>query len=205
MYWRLLTNFKFDNILEIGIYQGLTSGLFFDANPDAHVTAIDPVDRLELFYKNYPEYQSQFKFFNQTSQAVNLGSSMYDFILIDGTHDYQLVKDDIVKCLPRLSLNGVLAIDDYKMPGVATAIQDLYDLKTDWVPFLRAEQTEFWHFRGCDRENFLNSLLNDDISKFIFINNVVDQNNNTVCLAKTLGIFTDQTEYFNLALQHYNI
>jgi len=205
IYWRLLNYFKFNKFLEIGIYQGLTTGLMFEANPVAHVIAIDPTDRLALFYKNYPEYQSQFTFINQPSQKVELGDTMYDFILVDGDHSYETVIDDILKCLPRLDTSGVLAIDDYKLPGVAKAIEYLYNLKTDWVPFLRSEQTEFWHHRSCDRGDFLDSLFTDSISKFIFIRNTVDQYNNTICSATTLGIFTDQTEYFDMALQHYNI
>jgi hypothetical protein len=205
IYWRLLNYFKFNKFLEIGIYQGLTTGLFFEANPDATVIAIDPVNHLELFYKNYPEYQTQFTFINELSQSVDLGNNMYDFILIDGDHSYEPAVSDILNCLPRLNTTGILAIDDYKMPGVASAIQDLYNLKTDWVPFLKSEQTEFWHHCSCNRDNFLDSLFTDPISKFIFIENIIDQHNNSVCSAKTLGIFTDQLEYFNMALQHYNI
>ena len=205
IYWRLLSNFKFNNILEIGVYQGLTSGLFLETNSDSYVTAVDPVDRLELFYKNYPEHQSRFKFINESSQTVDLPLSMYDFILIDGDHNYPQVKDDIEKFLPRLLPHGVLAIDDYKLPGVAKAIQHLYNLETDWVPFLRAEQTEFWHHRGCDRNIFLDSLFTDIISKFIFIENTQDQKNNTICSAKTLGILSDMTEFFDLALKHYDV
>jgi len=205
VYWRLLNHFKFDKFLEIGIYQGLTTGLFVESNPNATITAIDPVNHLELFYKNYPDYQTQFTFINESSQKIDLGNNTYDFILVDGDHSYKAALDDILKCLPRLHTNSVLAIDDYKMPGVAAAIQDLYNLNTDWIPFLKAEQTEFWHHRSCDRGDFLDSLFIDPISKFIFIENIIDQHNNTVCSAKTLGIFTDQIEYFDMALQHYNI
>ena len=56
-YWKLLTSDEFQTFLEIGCYQGLTTGLFFESNRNANVVAIDPVDRLSLFYKNYPEYQ----------------------------------------------------------------------------------------------------------------------------------------------------
>lgn len=205
IYWRLLNHFKFNKFLEIGIYQGLTTGLIFETSPDADITAIDPVNCLELFYKNYPEYQKQFTFINEESQRVDLGNNMYDFILIDGDHSYKPALDDILKCLPRLTTKGILAIDDYKMPGVASAIQDLYNLKTDWVPFLKSEQTEFWHHRSCDRGNFLDSLFTDPISKFIFVKNINDHQGNVICSAKTLGIFTDQIEFFDLALKHYNI
>jgi len=204
IYWRLLNAYKFKNFLEIGIYQGLTTGLFFESSPNASVTGIDPVGRLELFYKNYPEHQDRFTFVNQPSQAVTL-TDTYDFILVDGDHDYDPAISDITKCLPHLDTNGILALDDYKSIGVAKAIKDLYNLTTDWVPFLRAEQTEFWHHRSNDQGKFLDSLLTDPISKFIFIQNEFDSYNNCICTAKTLGIFTDQTEYFDLALKHYNI
>ena len=204
IYWRLLNAFEFKSFLEIGVYQGLTTGLFFESSPLAVVTGVDPTDRLELFYQNYPECQKQFTFINQSSQDIKL-HNCYDFILIDGDHSYESAAADIAICLPCLNTNGVLAIDDYKSVGVAKAIKDLYNLTSDWVPFLRAEQTEFWHHRSVDRSNFLDSLLTDDISKFIFIENKFDFYKNCVCTAKTLGIFTDYTDYFDLALKHYNI
>ena len=204
-YWRLLTKFKFTSFLEIGVYQGLTTGLFFEANNNATVVAIDPVNQLDLFYKNYANFQNQFTFINQKSQDVELGTNTYDFILIDGNHSYYCAKNDIFKCLPLLTNSSILAIDDYKMPGVAQAIQDLYNTTSDWVPFLQAEQTQFWHHRSCDRGEFIDALFSDPISKFIFINNIVDHAGNTICSMKTLSIFTDVPEYYDLALKHYNI
>jgi hypothetical protein len=205
VYWRLLNSFKFNTFLEIGVYQGLTTGLFFESTPDAVVCGIDPINRLELFYQNYSNYSNQFTFINQPSQDVDLKNALYDFILVDGNHTYVGASTDINNCLPHLALTGVLAIDDYKLPGVSSAITDLHNLNTDWVPFLRAEQTEFWHHRSINRSEFLDSLLTDPISNFIFIQNEIDEYNNTICCAKTLNIFTDITEYFDLALTHYNI
>lgn len=204
-YWKLLNYFKFTNFLEIGVYQGLTTGLFFESNPDANVVAIDPRNRLELFYKNYPEFQKQFTYINEKSQDVDISNHSYDFILVDGDHSYQSAREDIFKSLECLAPGAVLAIDDFNMSGVAQAIQDLYYLNNGWVPFLQAEQTQFWHHKSCERSEFLDSLLTDPVSKFIFVKNIIDPHNNTICSLKTLGIFTDITEYFNLALQHYNI
>jgi hypothetical protein len=205
VYWRLLTHFEFTNFLEIGIYQGLTTGLFFESNNHAKVVAIDPNNRLDLFYKNYSEFQNQFTFIQQQSQDIDFTNDLYDFILVDGDHSYQAAKQDIFKSLNCLTSNSVLAIDDYKLPGVAQAIKDMYNLNNDWVPFLQAEQTQFWHHRSCARGEFLNSLLTDPISKFIFVENIVDHAGNSICSLKTLNIFTDITEYFNMALMHYNI
>ena len=32
IYWKFLNYYKFKNFLEIGVYQGLTTGLFFESN-----------------------------------------------------------------------------------------------------------------------------------------------------------------------------
>jgi predicted O-methyltransferase YrrM len=204
-YWKLLNEFKFDTFLEIGTYQGLTTGLFFESNNNATVVGIDTVNRLELFYKNYTEFQNQFTFINQRSQDVDISNQLYDFILVDGDHSYKGAKIDIVNSLACLKTTSVLAIDDFKMPGVAQAIKYLYNLNTDWVPFLQAEQTQFWHHRSVDRAEFLDSLITDPIKNFIFVENIVDEFDNTICSLKTLPMFTDLTEYFDMALKHYNI
>jgi hypothetical protein len=204
-YWRLLNSFKFTTFLEIGVNQGLTTGLFFESNNYANVVGVDPINRLDLFYKNYPEFQNQFTFINQKSQDIKINDRLYDFILIDGDHSYESAKQDIFKSLECLTTTSVLAIDDFKQPGVARAIQDLYSLNTDWVPFLQAEQTQFWHHKSVERGDFLDSLVTDPISKFIFVENIVDYCGNSICSLRTLSIFTDLIEYFDMALKHYNI
>jgi predicted O-methyltransferase YrrM len=205
IYWKLLNKYKFNSFLEIGVYQGLTTGLFFESNHTATVVTVDPVQNLELFYKNYSEFQNQFVFINQRSQTADFGSDKFDFILIDGDHSYQAARHDIFKCLPYLTASSVLAIDDYQMPGVAKAIKDLYNANNDWVPFLQAEQTQFWHHRSYNREEFIDSLFIDPLSNFVFVENIVDHANNTICSAKTLSIFTNIPKYFDLALKQYNI
>jgi predicted O-methyltransferase YrrM len=208
LYWRLLNAFEFKKFLEVGVFQGLTTGLFFESCPDAQVIGIDPVNRLELFYKYYSEYQHQLSFIEQPSQKVTFGqadNNTFDFILIDGDHSYESTQEEITKFLPMLKHTGVLAIDDYGMPGVAQAVKELYNQTNDWIPFLRSEQTEFWHHRSCNRSDFLDTLLVDPISNFILIDNQLDQHSNTVCVAKTVRFLTDHPMYFDIALRHYNI
>jgi hypothetical protein len=205
IYWKLLTSFRFDRVLEVGIREGHTTGLILESNLDCKILGIDPVDKHQLLGKIYPEYQDRFDFIKSISQNVTLDNRQFDFVLIDGDHDYLPVKSDLENFLPRLEKSGVLAIDDYGWPGVARAIEELHLEKTGWVPFLRAEQTEFWHHQSCDRSRFLDLLLVDTITKFILIDNQVDRFGNTVCVAKTVSMLTDHPEYFDLALKHYNI
>jgi predicted O-methyltransferase YrrM len=205
LYWKLLTHFQFNQVLEIGVFEGLTTGLILESNLDCNILGVDTIDQHQLLYNIYPEAKDKFTFIKSLSQDVTLDNQEFDFIMIDGDHDYLPVKSDIENFLPRLKKSGVLAIDDYQWPGVASVIQELHHQKTGWVPFLRAEQTEFWHHQSCERGEFLDALLTDPISKFILIDNQVDEFGNTVCVAKTISMLTDYPEYFDLALKHYNI
>lgn len=204
IYWKLLNYFQFNKFLEIGIYQGLTTGLFFESNPEATVDAVDPVDNLDLFRAHYPEYLDQLNFIRKPFESTDVVfSGKYDFILVDGNHSYEHAMHDINKVLPLMDQTTVLAIDDYQHPGVSKALSELSAQLTDWVPFLRAEQTEFWHHISQDRGEFLDGLLVDPISKFIFIENILD-NKNTICKARTVAALTDQIDLFDQCLQRYN-
>jgi predicted O-methyltransferase YrrM len=205
IYWKLLTHFQFNQVLEVGVNEGHTTGLILESNLDCKILGIDPIEQHQLLYKIYPEYQDRFTFIESMSQDVTLVDQEFDFILIDGDHDYLPVKSDLENFLPRLKKSGVLAIDDYQWPGVARAIKELHDQNTGWIPFIRAAQTEFWHHESYDRGDFLDSLLTDTISKFILIDNQVNEFNNTICVAKTISMLTDYPEYFDLALKHYDI
>jgi predicted O-methyltransferase YrrM len=48
-----------------------------------------------------------------------------DFALIDGSHEYQDVIDDITEWLKRLKPGAMLAGDDYAWPGVRQAVDEL--------------------------------------------------------------------------------
>jgi hypothetical protein len=209
IYWKLLTHFQLDQAVEIGPFQGLTSGLILQANPNCKLLGIDPVDSLDLFRKNYPEYQDRFTFLNIPSQQTQLTDEKFDFVMIDTLWEYESIKSDLQMFLPRLRKSGVVAISMVKSKhtsaDVVRVLNELHDNTHGWVPFLRTPQTEFWHHQTCDRNDFLDSLLLDPINKFIFIDNQLNEFGNTVCVAKSISMLTDHPEYFDLALKHYNI
>lgn len=47
-----------------------------------------------------------------------------DFILVDGAHEYDSVKDDIVNWWPKLKPNGVMFGDDYNLKSVELAVKE---------------------------------------------------------------------------------
>ena len=48
-----------------------------------------------------------------------------DFVLIDGSHEYRDVCDDITQWLKKLKPGAMLAGDDYAWPGVRQAVDEL--------------------------------------------------------------------------------
>lgn len=48
-----------------------------------------------------------------------------DFVLIDGSHEYELVKQDLTEWLKKLKPGAMLAGDDYEWPGVKQAVNEL--------------------------------------------------------------------------------
>lgn len=48
-----------------------------------------------------------------------------DFVLIDGSHEYQDVVDDITEWLKKVKPGSMLAGDDYEWPGVKQAVNEL--------------------------------------------------------------------------------
>lgn len=46
-----------------------------------------------------------------------------DFIMVDGAHEYDPVKDDIINWWPKLKPNGVMFGDDYNLKSVELAVK----------------------------------------------------------------------------------
>ena len=47
-----------------------------------------------------------------------------DFIMVDGAHEYEAVKSDIVNWWPKLKPNGVMFGDDFSLKSVEVAVKD---------------------------------------------------------------------------------
>jgi predicted O-methyltransferase YrrM len=47
-----------------------------------------------------------------------------DYVLVDGAHEYDAVKEDIINWWPKLKPNGVMFGDDYSLASVSQAVQD---------------------------------------------------------------------------------
>lgn len=200
IYWKLFQHFTFNKILEIGVYQGLTSGLMLE-NSNATLIGVDHYLKLDVFNSVYEDFADRATFISSKSQNFST-TETFDFILIDGDHAVDAAYQDLLKFTPLLSQTGILAIDDYNEVLVPKTVHKLRSLGL--VPLIQAEQTEFWHYPDQDRSEFLDNLLIDKISQFILLHNI-NLHNCTVLKAKTVKAFTDNIQLFDKVLELYDV
>lgn len=114
----LLSNkfMKPTKVLEIGFNAGHSS-LAFLSNPTTHVTSIDIGDHsyvadAKVFIDNL--YPGRHTLIIGDSRLVlnNYNHEPFDFIFIDGGHDYDIAKSDLEHCLRLSHKDTIIAMDD---------------------------------------------------------------------------------------------
>ena len=101
----------------------------------AHVAcslANDP--DIEVIYEIFCNNLAQFPFvtpmrMSSVEAAPSFADKSLDFVMIDASHDYEDVRDDILAWSPKLRDDGVLAGDDYSWPGVWRAVNECIGYK----------------------------------------------------------------------------
>ncbi len=134
MWFFIFKSKKPENILEIGVYRGQTLALFQLLSDkykiESNIYGISP---LEDIGDNYSEYlnidylsdieqsfnklnlkkPNLIKGLSQDNEVIEfIKSKKWDLIYIDGSHDYEVVINDLRVSADSLKKNGVLAIDD---------------------------------------------------------------------------------------------
>lgn len=134
MWYLLFKKFNFNNFLEIGIYRGqvisLMSLIASLEKKEISVTGISPLINAGDAVSSYPEIdyesdiKSHFSYFklpqptlvkeySTSEKAVStIAATKWDCIYIDGSHDYEIVKQDFYNTFPALKVGGILVFDD---------------------------------------------------------------------------------------------
>ena len=135
MWFHIFSEYKPKDILEIGVYRGQTLTLFqmlsHFFNLSANIVGISPMtsagDEVSQYLKSIDykkDIESHFDYFKlkkatlvkalSTDQAAIdlICSKKWDLIYIDGSHDYEIVKNDYELCLKNLNKNGIIVFDD---------------------------------------------------------------------------------------------
>jgi hypothetical protein len=119
---RILASQAKVGIVEIGVLNGYTSRILAESNPNVPVWGIDPIipdsmnkdmvgslEEIRKVEKDCPNYH----FINDYSFNVVGGWHYpFDYIFIDGDHNYDGVKQDFEEWFPKLSQHGFVALHD---------------------------------------------------------------------------------------------
>lgn len=84
------------------------------------------------FLENIKPLEHIINHYKMTSlEASNLyEDNSLDFIFIDGAHDYDNVKDDLINWFPKVKKDGIFAGHDYikSWPGVIRAVDEFFEI-----------------------------------------------------------------------------
>lgn len=141
----LLANFKNPVGIEIGVDEAPTSWFFLKNRPDLKLYGVDPYQGYQDWYpggyisqgqqdekynnmkRRTEEFGDRWKHYRLTSDdAVRLfDDDAFDFIFIDGLHEYEQVLKDCQNYWPKIKKGGVFAGHDYRViEGVGRAVDE---------------------------------------------------------------------------------
>ena len=135
-------------ILEIGSFLGrsthyLATSLMNAGKEDVKIYALDTFAgssehaTLKIPKDFYPMFRENLKFFIGREMVMPIQSrsdnketidkfedEFFDFIMVDGAHEYEAVKKDILNWWPKLNRNGVMLGDDFSLEAVSMATHE---------------------------------------------------------------------------------
>ena len=203
----LIKFFQPRSILEIGVNQGLTFGLMFEAAPvDCSLTGIDLPTQVyfaNLFRKHYNADTERIKFIEISSDDF-VSDHCYDFINVDGDHNMPRQYTDIVKSADMLNDHGILMIDDVDMPGVDKAINKFLSEQSEIVPFLLSTQTLFLHKPQYHRAGEFLDALSAKFADFCTFE-VYNYKSHSVPKISCISAIIKHTDIFKMICEKYSI
>lgn len=122
-------------LLEIGSFEGNSSTFLLETFGDSSLTCVDTWHGLdeheavkyqmrkveESFDFNTAKYRDRLVKFKGTSEAffaqTDVSKETYDFIYVDGSHYFDDVLIDAVRCFSMLKVGGLMILDDYLWTG----------------------------------------------------------------------------------------
>jgi len=172
---RHFASLGFKKGVEVGLCHGRYSKILYDNIPGLELLSIDAyrpygghgINRIQSTHdanmitahealKDYPNFVMVVADAHETSRWIADGS--LDFVFIDGAHDYEAVKRDIIDWAPKVRKGGIVSGHDYiwgkwNKIGVIPAVNEFtkennYELlTTEYDPNAeRDDRQEDWYF-----------------------------------------------------------
>lgn len=121
--FKLVKYFQANQILELGTALGLGTAYMASGNTNAEVTSIEGCKNLaQIAYRNWDALQLN-KInvvkgdFKDVLPKVLNDKGKFDLIYLDGNHQYQPTLDYFNQCLPYVTENGLIVLDDIHWSG----------------------------------------------------------------------------------------
>jgi hypothetical protein len=147
----MFKNLKKDNLVgaEIGVEHGLNAKTMLRFLPIKKLYLIDPYQQKsgDTYFNEAKrflrKYENKIEFIRKTSEnAINEIPNDLDFVYIDGSHEYEIVKRDILLYYDKIKKGGIIGGHDFwaDQIGVCKAVLDftnenkikLWGGLTDW-------------------------------------------------------------------------
>lgn len=124
--------------VEIGFAWGMSAMAYLETQ-SSPLISIDVNDMMEKNDKIKQVYGDRFKLiFGDSSRTLMELEGKFDYIYIDGDHNYKGVIKDLVAAHKKLEKGGVIVCDDYGNPGgVKRAVDEFcvkYEYKLEQMP-----------------------------------------------------------------------
>lgn len=134
-----IANLAKDNyhFVEIGAWHGCSSSYMaveiINSNKKIQFDVVDCFgdDLYEDFTKNMKPVEKYYKLIRGYSKDISklYEDSSLDFVFIDGNHDYETVKNDLISWFPKVKNGGIIAGHDFevKFDGVYKAVKEFFN------------------------------------------------------------------------------
>lgn len=118
--------------IEIGVLEGDTTKYLLANNPNLIMYVIDPLPQRKELFANIEIFKERIKIIElKSDEAVKVfNKHEFDFVWIDGDHEYAQVKRDILNYLPLVKTGGFIGGHDYESDtyfGVKKAVDEVFD------------------------------------------------------------------------------
>lgn len=107
---------------------------------------------IDLFRRNTKPVSSVIRMHHGLSEEryVDFEDYSIDFLMVDGLHTYEAVKQDIALYTPKMKHDGIMSGDDYTWPGVKQAVDEAFG-KNAQITYLKRDakgnyklEASFW-------------------------------------------------------------